>query len=116
MGGGLGSMLRFLVSFLTHRLGYANSFPFATFFVNITGCILIGLLTGLSVRYNLLDRNMKLLLITGFCGGYTTFSAFSLENIRLLENHHYLTFALYVSCSLALGAGAVALGLFLSKL
>ncbi|MDR1644671.1 MAG: fluoride efflux transporter CrcB [Tannerellaceae bacterium] len=115
LGGGLGSILRFLVSVLTAKQGYVGAFPLATFSVNLTGCLLIGLLTGYSYRYGWLDADMKLLLITGFCGGYTTFSTFSLENLHLLETHQYLPFALYLSGSLLLGAGAVALGLFLSK-
>ncbi|MDR1259055.1 MAG: fluoride efflux transporter CrcB [Tannerellaceae bacterium] len=116
IGGGAGSALRFLISFVTGRCGPAGLFPLATFIVNVTGCILIGLLIGFADRYEVLDRNMKLLLITGFCGGYTTFSTFSLENIQLLEGHHYLTFAVYTSGSLAAGIAAVALGIFLSRL
>ncbi|MDR1499836.1 MAG: fluoride efflux transporter CrcB [Tannerellaceae bacterium] len=113
-GGGLGSMARYLVSALTARFG--GSFPLATFFVNMTGCILIGLLVGLSERYGVIDRNVRLLLVTGFCGGYTTFSTFSLENIRLLESHQYALLAIYASGSLLIGIAAAALGFFLSKL
>lgn len=115
IGGGLGSMLRFLITFLTNKSGYTGAFPLATFFANMTGCFLIGLLIGFSYRYEWLDQNMKLLLITGLCGGYTTFSAFALENIQLWETHHYLTLTLYLSCSLLFGVAAVTLGLFLSK-
>ncbi|MDR1937778.1 MAG: fluoride efflux transporter CrcB [Tannerellaceae bacterium] len=115
LGGGIGSMFRFSVSFLAGKFHLVAAFPAATFIVNITGCILIGLLVGFSERYGLLDRDLKLLLITGFCGGYTTFSAFSLENIRLLEAQQYALFALYAAGSLILGISSVALGILLSK-
>jgi CrcB protein len=116
IGGGAGSVLRFLISVATSRCGSAGLFPLATFIVNVTGCILIGLLIGFSDRYEILDRNLKLLLVTGFCGGYTTVSTFSLENIQLLEGHHYLAFAVYTSGSLIAGIAAVASGILLSKL
>ncbi|MDR1356555.1 MAG: fluoride efflux transporter CrcB [Tannerellaceae bacterium] len=116
IGGGVGSALRFFVSVLMKRYCMGSLFPLATFFVNVTGCVLIGLFVGLSDRYEVLDKNLNLLLVTGFCGGYTTFSAFSLENIRLLEGHHYVMFAIYVSGSVAVGIASVFLGFLLSKL
>ena len=76
LGGGLGSVFRFLTSLLTAKY-YSNAFPIATFTANILGCFLIGLLIGILGQSIQTNQNLKLLLITGFCGGYTTFSAFA---------------------------------------
>jgi CrcB protein len=112
LGGGIGSIMRFLVS----KIPFAqSSFPWATFIVNITGCFLIGLLIGLSVRYRFLDADMRLLLVTGFCGGFTTFSTFSAENVYLYQSGNYLPLAFYVLLSIIAGFAAVFLGLALSK-
>ncbi|GHT63053.1 putative fluoride ion transporter CrcB [Bacteroidia bacterium] len=108
LGGGVGSIMRFLVS----RIPFAQgSFPWATLIINTVGCLIIGLLIGLSVKYQFLDANMKLLLITGFCGGFTTFSTFSAENVHLYQAGNYLTLTLYVLLSVIVGFAAVFWGL-----
>jgi CrcB protein len=112
LGGGAGSIMRFLVSKITFA---QSSFPWATFVVNITGCFLIGLLIGLSVKYQFLDANMRLLLVTGFCGGFTTFSTFSAENVYLYQTGNYFSLASYALLSVIVGFAAVFCGLALSK-
>ncbi|MDR1633038.1 MAG: fluoride efflux transporter CrcB [Dysgonamonadaceae bacterium] len=112
LGGGIGSIMRFLVS----KIPFAqSSFPWATFAVNIAGCFLIGLLIGLSVRHQILDADMRLLLVTGFCGGFTTFSTFSAENVYLYQSGNYFLLALYILISIIAGFSTVLLGLALSK-
>ena len=86
-GGALGSMLRYAISLL---IG-ARAFPFATLTVNIAGSLLIGILLGLSVKNSISDFGWKLLAV-GICGGFTTFSALSLEGFKLLQQHRYLFF------------------------
>lgn len=108
IGGGLGSILRYLMSNYTQKLWNVNSFPMGTFLVNITGCLLIGFLTSYFVKN---DNSLKFLLITGLCGGYTTFSTFSVENYTLWQNQQYGILSLYVLLSLILGFGAVILGM-----
>ncbi|WP_228414764.1 fluoride efflux transporter CrcB [Chryseobacterium sp. G0201] len=108
IGGGLGSILRYLISSYTQKLWNVNSFPMGTFLVNITGCLLIGFLTSYFVKN---DNSLKFLLITGLCGGYTTFSTFSVENYTLWQNQQYGILSLYVLLSLILGFGAVILGM-----
>jgi len=100
-------MLRFLTSFHVAR-HTSGAFPLPTFIVNIAGCLVIGLLFGLSGRY--LSENAKLLFIPGFCGGYTTFSAFAIENLKLIQEGHYLVLISYVLLSVVVGILAVWLG------
>ena len=115
LGGGIGSIFRYLASLCVNKY-HTSSFPLATFLVNITGCLVIGLLIGLSVRHNVFDKEMKALLITGFCGGYTTFSTFSSENLTLLQSNNYLTLISYVLASVIIGILAVWAGYELSKI
>jgi len=114
LGGSMGSVLRYLTSlWIVKRFPY--TFPLGTFIVNITGCFIIGFLLGLSIFRDIPDNELKLLLIVGFCGGYTTFSALSSESLQLLGAGNYWTLALYIAGSIVLGLIAVWGGNVLSK-
>ena len=114
LGGGLGSIFRFLVSKVSMKFICCN-FPIGTFIVNISGCFLIGILFGLSIKNSWLNESLKPFLIIGFCGGYTTFSAFSLENYHLFQEGNYSTLIVYVLASLLFGVLATWGGIFLIK-
>ena len=112
LGGALGSMLRYGTSLLTARF-YPSSFPLGTFLTNILGCLCIGILLGYFSKSS--SPYLQLLLVTGFCGGYTTFSTFAAENISLLQNQNYLTLTAYTLASVIVGFLAVGIGLMLTK-
>jgi len=105
-GGFLGSILRYGAGFIVKNV----QFPFATFIVNILGCFIIGLVYGLAVRDPNFPMESKLFLATGICGGFTTFSAFSVEGLQMLQQGRYLVFFLYFASSILIGLLATWLG------
>jgi fluoride exporter len=114
-GGFFGSVSRFLASRFMQNY-FPSAFPFGTFFVNITGCFLIGLIYGFSERSSLLTSNWKLFLAVGFCGGFTTFSTFANENLALLRDGEFFNFLLYTSLSVFLGIAATFIGVLITKI
>ncbi|SEP55141.1 fluoride efflux transporter CrcB [Flavobacterium urocaniciphilum] len=110
LGGGIGSVARYLLSYFFSK-NEATQFPWATFIANTIGCLLIGLLFGYIQKNNLQNETLKLILITGFCGGFTTFSTFSLENIQFIQNQNYNLAILYTISSLVIGLLAVIIGI-----
>lgn len=114
LGGAVGSMARYLVSYVTANQ-FTNSFPLATFLVNSIGCFLVGMLYGLLPDDSGVQQQYKLLLITGFCGGFTTFSAFALENMKLLNSGNVMLPVVYTGLSIVVGFASVWLGIFLTR-
>lgn len=114
LGGGIGTIGRYLVQKWVNGV-YQQSFPLATFLINITGCFLIGVLYALAEKSNVLSPQARLLLITGLCGGFTTFSTFAFENTVLLRTGDIVTFILYAAGSVIIGILAVYLGSWLFK-
>lgn len=111
LGGAIGSALRYLTALLLAR-HYTGSIPLATLAVNLVGCFLIGLFIGLCSD----TSHLRLFFITGFCGGFTTFSTFTAESYSMFREGAYGLALLYIAGSVLIGLLALWLGLFLSRL
>ncbi len=109
LGGGIGSMLRYAAGMFTST----KYFPYATLTVNIIGSFIIGIVFAISIKDETFANNWKLFLATGLCGGFTTFSAFSLENMELLQNGKVGMAIIYSGLSILLGIAAAFLGYYI---
>ena len=114
LGGAIGSVLRYLTTVLVSKY-WSSQFPLATFIANVLGCFLIGFLIGILEKNNVSNSHLKWFLMTGFCGGYTTFSAFGYENYSLFQSNNSMLAFTYIGLSVFVGIMAVGLGLFISK-
>lgn len=115
VGGAAGSVVRFLLARMVQNFTVVP-FPAGTMFVNVLGCFVIGVIYGLCSGRCRFDDSMVLLLTTGFCGGFTTFSTFSAESLALFRSGSIVTGAIYAGGSVALGIAAVALGMQITKM
>jgi CrcB protein len=113
VGGAVGSILRYLASLIV-KSG-STGFPWATFMVNIVGCLVIGLLFGMTSRNPNFSSHLNLLLAVGICGGFTTFSTFSKECLQLLQVGQHWTCALYIIGSVVIGVAAATIGYITTK-
>ena len=113
VGGGFGSMLRFIIGKYLNNT--ENGIPYGTFAANIIGSLLIGVILGMAAKNDTLTSNQTLLLATGFCGGFTTFSTFAYENHVLLKSGDFTSFAIYTIASFIVGFLAVFFGMYLVK-
>lgn len=111
IGGGIGSVLRYIIGKALNSS--QTGIPYGTFTANILGSLLIGIILGLAAKNQALTQNHTLLLATGFCGGFTTFSTFAYENHVFLKAGDFTSFALYTIASFIIGFLAVFAGIFL---
>ena len=114
LGSGLGGVARLLLGgWIQNRFG--PSFPLGTLVVNVTGSLLLGFLLRYALETPAIGADARALLTTGLCGGYTTFSTFSYETVRLLEDGEYRRAALYIGLSVGLALIALACGMVLAR-
>jgi fluoride exporter len=114
VGGAIGSIARYLSQKYIYEW-HPHPFPFGTLLVNILGSFLIGIVYAMAEKGNMLTAESRLFLASGLCGGFTTFSAFALENVILLKTGNFAYFAIYTAASVTLGILAVFGGIALLK-
>lgn len=101
-GGFLGTVTRYISSQLLHKY-FLTNFPIGTLIVNLVGCFLIGVFFGLFEKGDLISSNTRLFLTVGFCGGFTTFSAFSNDSMNLIDEREFANLIIYTSTSVFAG-------------
>lgn len=115
IGGGFGSVLRYLVGKFLNDSS-VTGFPYGTFTANILGSLCIGLILGYAAKSETITENHTLLLATGFCGGFTTFSTFAYENHLFLKSGDFANFAFYTIASFVVGFLAIFAGMHIAKI
>ncbi|MCF6347161.1 MAG: fluoride efflux transporter CrcB [Flavobacteriaceae bacterium] len=113
VGGGFGSIARYLLA--KYFNSSTDGIPYGTFLANVLGSLLIGIILGFAAKNDTLTQNQTLLLATGFCGGFTTFSAFAYENHVFLKTGNLTFFFWYSIASFATGLAAVFFGMYMVK-
>jgi len=115
IGGFIGSVARYFVSKLNLSWHFL-SIPMGTLTVNIIGSFIIGFIVGISAKSEIITPGLRLFLMVGICGGFTTFSSFTLENLTLMQNGQFLSVLIYTGLSIFFGFLAVYLGYVTSNL
>lgn len=111
LGGFLGSIARYTLGGLVLHMTVQQHFPLGTFTVNVLGCLVVGLMAGATERYELFGPDARLFLFTGLLGGFTTFSAFSLDAVTLWQRGQGAVALAYVAGSVGLSLAALLAGL-----
>jgi CrcB protein len=114
LGAGIGGALRHGVNVMTARM-WGLDFPFGTLVINIFGSLVMGLVVGYLAHIGSAPQSVRLFLMTGIIGGFTTFSAFSLETVMLYERSQWTAVVIYVTASVALSVGALSVGRLLFR-
>lgn len=113
-GSAVGGVSRYLLGGYVQRLS-GGTFPMGTLLINITGSFLLGLISRYALDSAAVSAEVRAMLTIGFCGGYTTFSSFSLETVRLLEDGDYARAGFYIALSVGLSVAATILGIVTAK-
>lgn len=114
-GSFIGGILRYLTQLLFSKF-FSDSFPLGTLLINIIGSFLIGIIFSLSEKSDIISQEAKIFIAVGICGGFTTFSSFSIENLFLLRDGQYIQMILYSLLSVFLGISAALAGFLLIKI
>lgn len=114
LGGFVGSILRY-VSVKTIDEYMQKNFAYGTFTVNIVGSLLLGVLVGVALKRTELSENARLFIGVGLCGGFTTFSAFAVENVNLINDKQVGSALLYIGASVIVGILAVLAGIWIGR-
>jgi len=113
-GGFLGSVSRYLTQVFMQRI-FDTVWPIGTLTVNVVGSFIIGIVFAYSLKSDIISNDLKAFIIVGFCGGFTTFSSFTLDQFNLLNSGQVLSMFLYLGLSLFLGFAALYLGIILVR-